>query len=424
MDLKLVQKHWDRFGRNDPLWANLSLPGKERGEWALEEFLATGRTDIAAILRSAAERGLEFRRGRALDFGCGVGRLTQALADAFERVDGVDIAPSMIAHARELNRFGARCSYHVNDQPDLRLFGDGSFDFIYSALVLQHMEPVNAKAYIREFVRLCTPGGIAVFQVPSHRTATEPRADAASTAPTGPLSSAACRARITPLGSGGSIEAGAHWVIEATVENTGTGTWKALGLDHARYQIVLGSHWLTPDGRMVEWNGPRAPLPHDIAPGEAVTLLLGLTAPRWNGEFHLELDLVQEHVAWFAESGSPTARLRFAVTGGEPAPVFPATPRPRRPLQDRRPGLYRIVRPLGLLEARRWYRRRRDALRSAVVKAYASCRPATPVMEMNCILRTDVVATVTSAGAEVCHVDTTLLPGGFQSCLYWVRATK
>jgi ubiquinone/menaquinone biosynthesis C-methylase UbiE len=76
---------------------------------------------------------------RALDFGCGVGRLAQALLPRFERVDGVDIAPSMLELAARYNKDPARCVFHLNERADLALFPDRSFTFIYTSLVLQHV---------------------------------------------------------------------------------------------------------------------------------------------------------------------------------------------------------------------------------------------------------------------------------------------
>jgi predicted TPR repeat methyltransferase len=56
---------------------------------------------------------VSLKRDTALDFECGVGRVTQALCARFARCDGVDIAGSMIRLARQYNRFGDRCQYYV-----------------------------------------------------------------------------------------------------------------------------------------------------------------------------------------------------------------------------------------------------------------------------------------------------------------------
>src|SRR5262245_2563521 len=91
MDLSALKEHWNRFGRTDPMWAILSWPGKEKGQWTPEEFFDTGVREIAYVLNYAKTLSVRYRRRRALDFGCGVGRLTQALAPHFEEVHGVDI---------------------------------------------------------------------------------------------------------------------------------------------------------------------------------------------------------------------------------------------------------------------------------------------------------------------------------------------
>jgi len=167
MGLKHVQKTYDVLGERDPLWAVLSFPEAKGNRWDPEAFFARGRAEIEAVLADLAGRGLSVQRRRALDFGCGVGRLTQALAAHFEQVDGVDISRSMVERARSFNRFGERCRYHVNTVPDLSCFRDGAFDFIYSNITLQHMPPEASEAYMAEFVRLLAPGGLALFQVPS-----------------------------------------------------------------------------------------------------------------------------------------------------------------------------------------------------------------------------------------------------------------
>lgn len=96
-----------------------------------------------------------------------MGRLTQALADQFDTVVGVDIAESMAAKARELNRHGDRVEYRANAVDNLSIFDDASFDFIYSSISLQHIPPDANRRYVAEFMRLLRPGGIAVFQVPN-----------------------------------------------------------------------------------------------------------------------------------------------------------------------------------------------------------------------------------------------------------------
>ena len=167
MGIRSLQRLWDALGRGDPLWAILTDPSKKGNRWRLDEFFETGVREIDALFEYIGALGVENRKARALDFGCGVGRLTQALARDFDRVDGVDIAPSMIARAREYNRRGDRCHFHVNDSSDLRLFDDDTFDLIYSNITLQHIPPPHAAGYLGELVRVLAPGGLLIFQIPA-----------------------------------------------------------------------------------------------------------------------------------------------------------------------------------------------------------------------------------------------------------------
>ena len=58
----------------------------------------------ATVLGHAQHLGRPLRHGTALDFGCGVGRLTHALAPHFERTYGVDVSSTMIEQAQAARR--------------------------------------------------------------------------------------------------------------------------------------------------------------------------------------------------------------------------------------------------------------------------------------------------------------------------------
>jgi SAM-dependent methyltransferase len=165
MELLSSQKNWDELGKDDPLWVVLTDPEKKGGKWDPAEFFATGKSEIAAVLQEVLALGKSINYGTALDFGCGVGRLTQALAGHFQEAHGVDISPSMIEHANGFNTSKDRCIFHVNSQSNLELFQSNYFDFVYSNIALQHIEPKYSLQYIAEFIRVLKPGGVCVFQM-------------------------------------------------------------------------------------------------------------------------------------------------------------------------------------------------------------------------------------------------------------------
>ena len=167
MRLNALRRHWDEFGKSDPLWAILTAPDKKGNRWSVDEFLQTGRDQIAALIEYLDARALAGRRHRALDFGCGAGRLTHALADHFNQVIGLDIAPSMIEIARRLHAGVANVEFRVNASNRLESIESDSIDLVYTLLVLQHMAPRYIREYLAEFVRVLSPGGVLVFQLPA-----------------------------------------------------------------------------------------------------------------------------------------------------------------------------------------------------------------------------------------------------------------
>ena len=167
--IRRLQENWDRLGHIDPLWAVLTSRGKENRQWDVDEFFETGEREIKEVLDHLRLLRTAVAPSKALDFGCAVGRLTQALANRFDEVYGVDIAPSMIEHARRFNTHGDRCKYVLNEVDDLSAFETNYFDFVYSNITLQHMKPKYARKYLAEFVRILRPGGVMAFQLPSER---------------------------------------------------------------------------------------------------------------------------------------------------------------------------------------------------------------------------------------------------------------
>lgn len=165
--VKEMTSNWDQMAKEDPLWLICTDPDKKNNKWNIREFFSTGRYEISVVLDYlfSIEVTPKFN-GHSLDFGCGVGRLSQALAEKFDRVTGIDISKEMISRANEFNKFPDKCRYIVNDAIDLSLFEDSTFDFIYSSIVLQHVPRDLISGYLNEFGRVIKPGGIILFQLP------------------------------------------------------------------------------------------------------------------------------------------------------------------------------------------------------------------------------------------------------------------
>jgi SAM-dependent methyltransferase len=165
--LKEIQVNFEGFAQADPLWAICTDSQKRGRRWSKEQFFATGELEINRVMEYLRSIGLSpLKTDVALDFGCGVGRLTGALSQYFDRCCGVDISPTMIQLARDFHGDNPRCSFWLNEVDDLRLFSDGYFGFIYTSITLQHIPAHYVQKYLLELIRVLKAGGIFVFQIP------------------------------------------------------------------------------------------------------------------------------------------------------------------------------------------------------------------------------------------------------------------
>ena len=104
--------------------------------------------------------------------------------------------------------------------------------------------------------------------------------------------------------------------LTVTLRNASDQTWPSTGVGKkTTYAVGLSYHWLaaTGDG-VVVFEGFRTALPHDIAPGETITLNnVRIVAPPDPGSYRLQITLVQDKVAWFEQQGANTIVLPVTV---------------------------------------------------------------------------------------------------------------
>lgn len=101
-----------------------------------------------------------------VEIGCGIGRITRALAMRARHVIGVDVSAEMIARGRHALGDFDNADMVVGNGRDLGGLEDSSADVVYSFIVFQHIpDPSISCSYIREMGRVLRPGGWTVFQV-------------------------------------------------------------------------------------------------------------------------------------------------------------------------------------------------------------------------------------------------------------------
>jgi ubiquinone/menaquinone biosynthesis C-methylase UbiE len=116
----------------------------------LAESGGSGRDRYDAFLLSL----IPTTAGRVLDVGCGLGRLTWAIAASGRHVVGVDLSPAMVDRARRAGTLD-QASFRVGNFLELD-FSAQSFDCIVSAAALHHMDHAAALA---RMAGLLSPGG-------------------------------------------------------------------------------------------------------------------------------------------------------------------------------------------------------------------------------------------------------------------------
>ena len=168
---------WERLARTDPYFAVLTDP-QYRGkpsEIERAEFFRTGEAHVAEVLSIIRSRlHPTFAPARALDFGCGVGRVLIPLAARCREVTGVDVSPAMLEEARRnCEAAGASQVRLVLSDDELSAI-EGEFDFVHSYIVLQHIPVPRGERLVRELAERLAPDGIGVFHVVYMRAPASP----------------------------------------------------------------------------------------------------------------------------------------------------------------------------------------------------------------------------------------------------------
>jgi Trans-aconitate methyltransferase len=151
---------WENLAQQEPFFAVLTEDRFLRDRMSdddREAFFASGDADIAHLFDLIYSPGSPgspgFAPRSALDFGCGVGRLTRALTKRVGRVSGVDVAPSMLRIARE----------NVPSATFSSMIPAERFDLIVSLIVFQHIPVVRGEALLGELLDRLADDGVAAL---------------------------------------------------------------------------------------------------------------------------------------------------------------------------------------------------------------------------------------------------------------------
>ncbi len=164
-----MRRDWDRRARLNAM----HFVNTGQADWDKDSFFKTGEENVRDQILSDLEcvcQGRDPRSMRVLEIGCGVGRMTRALASHFGEVHGVDVSEEMVRLAKEHLSSTPNAHVHLNSGTDLRVLDPLRFDFAFSFIVFQHI-PSRAviDGYIGEVGRVLRPGSMFKFQVQGYR---------------------------------------------------------------------------------------------------------------------------------------------------------------------------------------------------------------------------------------------------------------
>lgn len=129
-----------------------------------------------------------------------------------------------------------------------------------------------------------------------------------------PLSNDAFKAKLeSPFPQVTNLKSSTPAKFHVVVTNLSNHVWPANGTANNTYRIGIGNHWLDQNGKQLVTDDGRSPLPFDLQPGSKAEVLLVIKGPDEPGRYILEIDAVQEGVAWFVQRGSQTLRVDVTV---------------------------------------------------------------------------------------------------------------
>lgn len=165
---------WEHLGQTEPYWSVLTSDRYfiDAFHQSRDAFFATGEVEVQAFESTVARAGLSFsQNARCLELGCGVGRVTAALAKRFHEVVAVDVSqPHLDIAKNELTKFQLVNKIDYQKLSQLTQIQTlGRFDVVYTKIVLQHNPPPVINYVLRSMLNSLNQGGIALFQLPVYK---------------------------------------------------------------------------------------------------------------------------------------------------------------------------------------------------------------------------------------------------------------
>jgi ubiquinone/menaquinone biosynthesis C-methylase UbiE len=140
-------------------WDDYVKEWERAGKGAEFQFLGDEWINRERYVELLREHGTGAKK--ALEIGCGGGRITAEGVKVFDHVSAADVSGEMLRKAQE-SVAANNVSFHRLDGFTLHEFGDASIDFVFSHDVFVHFSSLQVYPYLREIDRVLRPGGRAL----------------------------------------------------------------------------------------------------------------------------------------------------------------------------------------------------------------------------------------------------------------------
>jgi SAM-dependent methyltransferase len=166
-----TRQAWEQLGSERPFHSVLTEPRYLPGTFAEAErdFWQSGESEASVLAGYLADLGLlKLENASALEYGCGVGRVTVPLAGHVRTMTAYDLSAPHLALARERAALMGRSNVRLVLLENPLGAEFDSCDLFYSRIVLQHNPPPIIGHLLRNLIRALKPGGLGIFQVPTY----------------------------------------------------------------------------------------------------------------------------------------------------------------------------------------------------------------------------------------------------------------
>jgi ubiquinone/menaquinone biosynthesis C-methylase UbiE len=167
INTKKTDLDWEFFGKNDPYYGVYSCEEFRQGNLTnenIEKFFKSGQDHIELVLKIVRHHlDPKFKPRKAIDFGCGVGRLVLPLSLVCDSVVGVDISESMLEEARKNYEERGISNISLVKSDETLSQVSGKYDFVHSFIVLQHIPVKKGENLVKRMIEILDENGIGAL---------------------------------------------------------------------------------------------------------------------------------------------------------------------------------------------------------------------------------------------------------------------